>query len=156
MELLVIPKGNKFTVSDKKSRLLYTIKKKAFGGKYILLDASNYELYTFSEISSGKKPAFEILLNDSKFMNVRCLSLFLDPSIEFENNKTKFILKSKDRKNFIIVNSSNEEIGSLEAVTNVSGEIQYEIVIDNKYFDDYIPFFALAVERAFGDMNKSK
>lgn len=155
MELLVIPKGNKFIVGDKKSRLLYTIKKKAFGGKFLLLDASGYELYSFVQTVSGKKPEFEIVLNDTKFMSIRCLSVFLEPSIECENDSIKFLLKSMDRKHFKIINNNNE-IGTLEAVTNMSGEVQYEIEIDNTFFDDYIPLFALAVERAFGDMNKSK
>ena len=38
----------------------------------------------------------------------------------------------------------------------MDNELRYEINIENQYFDDYIPLFALAVERAFGDMNKSK
>ena len=31
-----------------------------------------------------------------------------------------------------------------------------EIVIENVAFDDYIPLFAIAIDRAFGDMNKNK
>ena len=40
MELFVIPKGSKFFVQDKKERELYTVKKKTFGNRYLLLDAS--------------------------------------------------------------------------------------------------------------------
>ena len=35
-------------------------------------------------------------------------------------------------------------------------ESGYEINIENAYFDDYVPLFALAVEKAFGDINKNK
>ena len=57
MELMISVKGNKFTVTDKKQdRLLYTVKKKTFGGRYLLLDASNYQLYTIVQTSDDKKP----------------------------------------------------------------------------------------------------
>ncbi len=160
MELFLVPKGSKFIVEDKKERLLYTIKKKAFGGKFLLLDASGYELYSFMQTIQGKKPEFEIVLNDKLFMKARCLSVFLDPSIEFEHQSEKFkgikyVLKSSDRKNFILLRNG-EEVGLVRVVTSMDNELRYEINIENAYFDDYVPFFALAVERAFGDMNKSK
>ena len=160
MELFLVPKGSKFIVEDKKNRLLYTVKKKAFGGKFLLLDASGYELYSFVQTVQGKKPEFNIILNEKLFMNVKCLSVFLDPSIEFEHQNdrlkgVKYILKSSDRKNFILLRN-NDEIGSVRAVIAMDNELRYEINIEDQYFDDYIPLFALAVERAFGDMNKSK
>ena len=63
MELMISIKGNKYTVTDKKqSRLLYTIKKKAFsGGRYLLLDASNYQLYTIIQVSDDRKPKVKII-----------------------------------------------------------------------------------------------
>jgi len=160
MELFLVPKGSKFIVEDKKERLLYTIKKKAFGGKFLLLDASGYELYSFMQTIQGKKPEFEIVLNDKLFMNAKCLSVFLDPSIEFEHQSEKFkgikyVLKSSDRKNFVLLRN-NEEVGLVRVVTSADNELRYEMNIENAYFDDYVPLFALAVERAFGDMNKNK
>lgn len=155
MELSLIPKGNKFIVEDKKSRLLYTIKKKAFGNKFILLDASGYELYSFLQTVQGKKPEFEIILNEKIFILVKCLSVFLDPSIEFEHKDMKFLLKSSDRKHFSLL--KNEiEIGSVSTSSTMNGDLRYEIEIENDSFDDYIPLFALAVDRAFGDINRSK
>lgn len=160
MELFLVPKGNKFIVEDKKKRLLYTIKKKAFDKRFLLLDASGYELYSFNQTVQGKKPEFEIILNDKIFMVVRCLSVFLDPSIEFEHRGEKlagikYTLKSSDRKNFTLFRE-DIEVGYVHAITTMDSELRYEISIENEFFDDYIPFFALAVERAFGDMNKSK
>ena len=161
MELFLVPKGNnKFTVEDKKKRLLYTIRKKAFGGTFFLLDASGYELYSFVQTVQGKKPEFEIILNDKLFMNVRCLSVFLDPSIEFEHQSEKFkgikyVLKSSDRKNVTLLRNG-AEVGSARVITAVDNELRYEINIENAYFDDYVPLFALAVEKAFGDINKNK
>lgn len=55
MELFLVPKGSKFIVEDKKNRLLYTVKKKAFGGKFLLLDASGYETLFLCSDCSGKK-----------------------------------------------------------------------------------------------------
>lgn len=155
MELLVIPKGSKFIVQDKKSRLLYTVKKKGFGAKFNLLDASDYNLYTLSQTDDGRKPAFTIILNDDTFMKLTCKSLFLDPTIEAEGQGMKFSLVSKDRKEFSIIKNGTE-VGCIKTVQMLSGELQYEISIENTSFDDYIPLFAVAIERAFGDINKNK
>ncbi len=160
MELFLVPKGSKFIVQDKKKRLLYTVKKKAFGGKFLLLDASGYELYSFINTIQGKKPEFNIILNDKIFMTIKCLSVFLDPSIEFNYQEDKFkdikyTLKSSDRKNFTLLRN-NEEVGSVRTVVDMDKDLCYEISIEDQFFDDYIPLFALAVERAFGDMNKNK
>lgn len=160
MELFLVPKGSKFIVQDKKKRLLYTIKKKAFGGKFLLLDASGYELYSFINTIQGKKPEFNIILNDKIFMTIKCLSVFLDPSIEFNYQEDKFkdikyTLKSSDRKNFTLLRN-NEEVGSVRTIVDMDKDLCYEISIEDQFFDDYIPLFALAVERAFGDMNKNK
>lgn len=160
MELFLVPKGSKFIVQDKKKRLLYTVKKKAFGGKFLLLDASGYELYSFINTIQGKKPEFNIILNDKIFMTIKCLSVFLDPSIEFNYQEDKFkdikyTLKSSDRKNFTLFRN-NEEVGSVRTIVDMDKDLCYEISIEDQFFDDYIPLFALAVERAFGDMNKNK
>ena len=160
MELFLVPKGSKFIVQDKKKRLLYTVKKKAFGGKFLLLDASGYELYSFINTVQGKKPEFNIILNDKIFMTIKCLSVFLDPSIEFDYQEDKFkdikyTLNSSDRKNFTLLRN-NEEVGSVRTIVDMDKDLCYEISIEDQFFDDYIPLFALAVERTFGDMNKNK
>lgn len=155
MELNVMPKGNKFIVQDKKSRLLYTVKKKGFGAKFVLLDASEYNLYTLIQTEDGRKAAFTIILNDETFMTLTCKSLFLDPTIDAEGEEMKFSITSKERKNFTIIKNGTA-VGRIKTIQTMSGDLQYEIEIDNTAFDDYIPLFAVAVDRAFGDMNKNK
>jgi uncharacterized protein YxjI len=155
MTLFVIPKGSKYIVQDKNERLIYTIKKKSFGAKFVLYDASNYELYSLVQTVNGKKPAFEIILNDSPVILMHCLSVFLDPSFECRGNDMNFQLKSKDRKSFKII-KNDHEVGKLNTVKLMTGELQYEIIIEDKHFDDYISLFAIAIDRAFGDINKSK
>lgn len=156
MELLIAPKGgNKYVVEDKKSRLLYSVKKKGFGGRYILLDASNYNLYSLLQTGDERKPSFSVILNDATFMTMTCKSLFLDPTIEAEGKDMKFTLASKDRKDFIIY-KNGANVGALKTLVTINGELHYEIQIDNVAFDDYIPLFAVAIDRAFGDMNKNK
>lgn len=125
-----------------------------------MLDASGYELYSFINTIQGKKPEFNIILNDKIFMTIKCLSVFLDPSIEFNYQEDKFkdikyTLKSSDRKNFTLLRN-NEEVGSVRTIVDMDKDLCYEISIEDQFFDDYIPLFALAVERAFGDMNKNK
>ncbi len=162
MELMISIKGNKYTVTDKKqSRLLYTIKKKAFGGgRYLLLDASNYQLYTIIQVSDDRKPKFAITHNDVSIMVLECKSLFLDPTITVEGKDTagtviSYALASKDHRDFQIIRDGIS-IGELKTHTTVSGELQYEISFEDRFFDDYVPLFAIAVDMTFGDMNKSK
>lgn len=155
MELKVLPKGTKFIVQDNKSRHLYTVKKKGFGAKFILLDASDYNLYTLAQTEEGRKPAFTIILNDDTFMTLTCKSLFLDPTIDAEGQGMKFSIASKDRKEFTII-KNDAAVGSIKTLQTMSGDLQYEIKIENTAFDDYIPLFAVAIDRTFGDMNKNK
>lgn len=155
MELLVVPKGSKYVVEDKKSRLLYSVKKKGFGGKFNLFDASNYLLYSLVQTGDERKPSFTVVLNDATFLTLTCKSLFLDPTIEAEGNGMQFSLVSKDRKNFTIF-KNGANVGSIRTLLTINNELHYEIQIDNTAFDDYIPFFAVAIDRAFGDMNKNK
>ncbi|MDE6501970.1 MAG: hypothetical protein K2K02_10980 [Ruminococcus sp.] len=160
MDLLVLIKGNsKYIVEDKKSRLLYTIKKKGFGNiKYILLDASNYNLYTLlNTTSTDSKPSFSVFLNDSIFMRIECKSRFLEPEITCEGKEGKnlsYSLISQNRRDFTIV-LNGEEKGRIETNVSVSGELQYDITIDDKVFDDYIPLFAVVVDKIYGDANKN-
>lgn len=155
MELLIIPKGSKYIVEDKKSRLLYSVKKKGFGGKFVLLDASNYNLYSLVQSGDDRKPSFTVVLNDATFLSITCKSLFLDPTIEAEGSDMKFLIASKDRKNFAIL-KNGANVGSVKTLLTIDGDLNYEIEIDNAAFDDYIPLFAVAIDRAFGDMNKNK
>ncbi|MDE6666524.1 MAG: hypothetical protein K2K14_10150 [Ruminococcus sp.] len=155
MDLVVLTKGNKYIVEDKKSRLLYTVKKKGFSSKYVLLDSSNYNLYTLLQTGEERKPSFIIVLNDATFMTISCKSLFLDPTIICEGKNMSFTLASKDRREFTIL-SGNDKMGSISTRSSVSGDLQYDITVDDKIFDDYIPLFAVIIDRAFGVMNKQK
>ena len=156
MELNIASKGSKYLVQDKKARLLYTVKKKGFGtGQYNLMDASNYILYTLVQLTGDKKPSFSIILNDEVFLNVECKSMFLDPTITAEGNGMSYKLASKDRKNFdIILNDAT--VGHIKTKSAISGDLQYDLDIENTAFDDYIPLFAVAIDKAFGSINKQK
>ncbi|MBR4626814.1 MAG: hypothetical protein IKO47_03815 [Ruminococcus sp.] len=155
MELLVMPKGNKYIVEDRKQRLLYTIKKKGFGQKYNLLDASNYVLYTIVQTGDDRKPAFTIVLNDTTFMKLECKSLFLDPTINADGKTVKYSIASKDRREFDLILDGNT-VGHIKTKVTVTNELHYDIEIENTAFDDYIPLFAVAIDKTFGDMNRQK
>ena len=154
MELTIAEKGNKYVVEDKKSRLLYTVKKKGFSQRYILLDASNYNLYTLIQEGDARKPMFSVILNDDLFLRMECKSLFLDPTITAEGKGMKFAIASKDRKNFEII-LNDIKVGRITTKFGVSGTLQYDLEIINTAFDDYIPLFAVAIDKAFGEMNRS-
>ncbi|MBQ8180524.1 MAG: hypothetical protein IJ010_00920 [Ruminococcus sp.] len=154
MELTIAEKGNKYVVEDKKSRLLYTVKRKGFAQRYILLDASNYNLYTLIQEGDARKPIFSVILNDDLFLRMECKSLFLDPTITAEGKNMKFEIASKDRKNFEII-LNDIKVGSIITKFGAAGTLQYDLEIVNTAFDDYIPLFAVAIDKAFGEMNRS-
>lgn len=157
MEMLVIPKnnGSKYVIQDKKGRVLYTVKKKGFGGRYNLLDASDYNLYTLLQTDEGRKPVFSIILNDAKFLTLTIKSLFLDPTITGEGKDMNFSIESKDRKAFRIM-KNGVQVGDIKTTAMLSGDLQYEIEIENVAFDDYIPLFAVTIDKAFGEINRNK
>lgn len=153
MELRVIGKGAKYTVQDKNGRLIYSIKKKGFGARYNLMDASNYNLYTLVQTGDAKRPGFTIILNDNVFMTMECTSMFLDPTIKIRHKTMKFEIASKDRKDFKIILDGND-VGNIQSLVGVNGEMQFVINIENTAFDDYIPLFAVAIDKAFSEMNR--
>lgn len=160
MELMISIKGSKYTVQDKKqSRQIYTIKKKGFGaGRFHLLDASNYQLYSLIQLSDERKPTFIISHNDISIMQLSCKSLFLDPTINVEGKDIqgtviKYDIASKDRRIFELI-KDGMNVGSVKTNVTVNKELQYDLIIDDKVFDDYIPLFVLAVDLTFGDMNR--
>lgn len=160
MELTISIKGNKYVVQDKKrSRQIYTIKKKGFGGgRFLLMDASNYQLYSLMQVSDERKPTFIISHNDVSIMQLVCKSLFLDPTInvdgkDIQGTVIKYDIASKDHRNFDIL-KDGIAVGNVKTNMNMNKELQYDLIIDDKVFDDYIPLFALAVDLTFGDMNR--
>lgn len=155
MQLMVLIKGNnKYSVEDKKSRVLYTIKKKGFSNnnRLVLLDASNYHLYTLM-MSSVDSLSYSVILNDDIFMRINCKSKFLDPTIECKGSDVSFKLVSKNSRDFTIM-IDEEEKGVIETSVSVSGELQYDLDINDKIFDDYIPLFAVVIDKIFGDANR--
>ncbi len=152
MELILLIKGNnKYTVEDKKSRLLYTIKKKGFNNSRLtLLDASNYNLYTLMTTS---EMSYTIILNDDTFMLINCKSKFLNPTINCDGKEFKCNLTSKNSRDFSIM-VNDEEKGTIKTDVSMSGELQYIITIEDKMFDDYIPLFAVVIDKIFGDANR--
>ncbi len=161
MELIISVKGNKYTVQDKgKGRILYTIKKKGFGaGRYVLLDASNYNLYSLVQTGEDRKPSFIVTHNEISIMQLSCKSMFLDPTItvngkDLSKNPIKYILASKDHRDFEILRE-DDKVGSISTKITMAKDLQYELEIDNSIFDDYIPLFAVAIDLTFGEMNKN-
>lgn len=112
MVLYIIPKGSKYNVQDEKGRIIYTIKKKGFGGKMQLFDASGYEMYTMTSDFSQKHPSFDILLDGNPYIMVKCKSRFLDPSIVGQGNMGTYWLKSQDRMRFELT-KDDVNIGSI-------------------------------------------
>lgn len=157
MELLVISKGSgKYTVTDTKEREIYHITKarKLFGNPTTTLyDASGYTLYTMKRTSAGKKPEYEVQLNEQFFMKVLCKSMFIDPSIQFETTDCIYELKGKDQKHFNLYRNE-VPIGTLDHAKQVNGGLVYKLVFDDRYFDDFFPLFAVAADKCFGEMNK--
>lgn len=140
-------------VQDAKGRLIYTIKKKGFGGKFLLYDASGYELYTMTCDFKEHHPIFEFLLNDEVYMHVKCASRFVDPSIVAEGENDHYLLKSQDRLEFEIF-KEKASVGTLKTQQMPNGDAQYALDIQDAAFDDVVPLFALCVDLSFAKYKK--
>lgn len=162
MELMVSFKNNKYIVQDKShQRQIYTIKRKGFGvPRYVLMDASNYQLYSFTQTTkeTDRKHSFILSHNDVSIMHIACKSLFLDPTITVSGKDIhgvviKYDIASKDHRNFDIL-KEGVKIGGIKTNVTVSQELQYDLEIEDKLFDDYVPLFAVAVDITFGELNR--
>ena len=47
-----------------------------------------------------------------------------------------------------------EEKGIIETSVSTSGELQYNLSIDDQFFDDYIPLFAVVIDKIYGETNR--
>lgn len=157
MELIIIPKGSgKYEITDGKKRTIYTVSKKRrlIGNPITTLhDASGYALYTMIRTESGKKPSFQITLNDAPFMSVQCKSLYVDPTITFNAGNQIFELKGKSTARLGVFVQKNE-VGTLVTERQANDDPKYTITIEDKYFDDYVPLFAVVADKCFSGKNK--
>ena len=152
MELIVIPKGSgKYSVTDEKDRKIYTVnkKRKLIGNPITTLhDASGYVLYSMVRTASGNKPAFDITFNDAHFLDAKCKSLFVDPSIIFSGPGGEYMLKGKDTS-FFSLTKDGEEIGTLKKEKQANDEPMYLLSVTDKMFDDFIPLFAVVADKCY-------
>ena len=157
MELVILPKGSgKYDVLDTKERVIYTVtKKKRLIGNPIttLHDASGYALYRLVRTESGKKPAFQIIFNEAAFMAVKCESIFVDPTITFQGGSHRYELRGKSSNNLTLY-SYKDEIGTLVTERQANNEPKYLLTVENKFFDDFIPMFAIVADKCFNGTNK--
>lgn len=153
MELVVLPTGSgKYNIIDTKDRKVYSVtKKRRLVGNPIttLHDASGYALYSMVRTESGKKPAFHIFLNGRIVLRVQCKSMFLSPCIAFEGDDHAFELRGEQVNHFEICRDA-QPIGLLDTEIQTNGEPKYRITIEQKYFDDFFPLFAVVVDKCYG------
>ena len=157
MELIIIPKGSgKYDVTDTKERMIYTVtkKKKLIGFPITtLFDPSGYRLYSLQRTAAGNKPTFQILFNEKVFMAIKCESLYVDPTITFNGGSYSFELRGKTQQNLTLY-SRRDEIGSLVTEKQANGEPKYTLTIENKFYDDFFPLFAVVADKCFSGNNK--
>lgn len=157
MELIIIPKGaGKYDVTDAKERIIYTVtkKKKLMGFPItILFDPSGYRLYSMQRTKAGNKPEFHIIFNEAVFMAVKCESLYVDPTITFNGGSHAYELRGKDQKTLKLY-ARKDEIGNLITEMQANGDPKYTLTIENKYYDDFFPLFAVIADKCFSGKNK--
>lgn len=155
--LNILPKGNKWLVTDSKERVIYTIKKNVSGGKFTLIDASGYKLYYVTFNKKEKKPVFKFFLNDNNIFDLKCTSIFLEPSFEGKGNMGEFKITSADRRDFNLFDvTRNRDMGEILVCETEKGNLPYEIRMDEKYFDDFVPLFAVCIDQVYGELNKAQ
>ena len=157
MELIVIPTGGgKYSITDTKDRKIYSVtkKRKLVGNPITTLhDASGYELYTMIRTEAGKRPSFQIIFNDALFMRVKCRSLFVDPCVLFEGETLSYELKGREYKH-LKLRCQGELAGELVTEIQPNNEPKYRLTVDDRFYDDYIPLFAVAADKCFNGTNK--
>jgi hypothetical protein len=145
-------KGSKLHVVNDKSKTLYTIKKKMMSNtKYDLNDKNGYELYQLVAELGGKRPSFQIFLNENVYLKVMCTSMYVDPAFEITGSGGEYIMRSNDRKKFDLL-ANDKCIGSINAIKLLNGDKQMELEIEEKKYDDVMPLFALCIHLTFSEV----
>ena len=80
-------------------------------------------------------------------------SLFVDPTITFNGGSHAFALKGKNSREMKLY-SHGTEIGTLITEKQANDEPKYTMSIENKYFDDFFPLFAVIADKCFSGNNK--
>ncbi|MCQ2433776.1 MAG: hypothetical protein MJ062_00870 [Oscillospiraceae bacterium] len=147
LELTIMMNHGKYLVTDSKKRTLYSIKKK-LRGEYVIRDASKYELYELSEGQTMDRHMFYyILLNGKRKATLRCVSKFLEPRMELEEEDGSILTiraETPDKLSYTFV-KDKKEYGTLKIHMLSRTEYKFVINIDVEIFDDYLPLIPFAV-----------
>ena len=79
---------------------------------------------------------------------VKCKARFLDPSIVGQGNMGTYWLKSQDRMRFELT-MDDVNIGSILSQPMPKGDVQFEMTINDKEFDDALVLFAVCIDFSF-------
>ena len=86
-------------------------------------------------------------------MAVKCESIFVDPTITFQGGSHRYELRGKSSNNLTLY-SYKDEIGTLVTERQANNEPKYLLTVENKFFDDFIPMFAIVADKCFNGTNK--
>jgi hypothetical protein len=81
-------------------------------------------------------------------MKASCTATFLNPAIAIKYLDITYILRSTDRTKFVVI-KDKEEIGKIHVFESLKGDLQFEVDIDDAYFDDYMLFFSYMIYMSF-------
>lgn len=153
MEIMTVSTGvGKYTVSDSKNKTHYSVKSKRKSFSTLvttyLYDTNGYILYSIQKTADGQKPTFEMTLNDRRFMKIQCISMYVDPCIQFEGNEDVYILKGKDWMEFMLYKNGNT-IGRIKTEIQLNHLPHYRFIIEDKQFEDFMALFSVVVDMCF-------
>jgi hypothetical protein len=113
-----------------------------------LYNKMGYHLYSLKSDLKGRRANFDIYLNEKIIMKASCTATFLNPAIAIKYLDITYILRSTDRTKFVVI-KDKEEIGKIHVFESLKGDLQFEVDIDDAYFDDYMLFFSYMIYMSF-------
>ena len=114
-------------------------------GKYVVLDKEGKTIYNV------KKKGFGAKFN---LMDINNYNLYTLVQSGSSKSPTFTIILNDNVFMILQCTSLYLDPSFINTLVAVTGDLQYHINIENTAFDDYIPLFAVAIDRAFGEMNK--
>lgn len=152
MKLVVNQKGNKMfaTKKDDSKNVVFSMVKKGLlsNTRVELYNKMGYLLYSLKSDKKSRRANFDVFLNEKIVMKASCTATFLNPAIAIKYLDITYILRSTDKMKFIVI-KDKEEIGKINVMETLKGDLQFDMDIDDESFEDFMLLFNQMIYMSF-------
>lgn len=152
MKLVLHQKNSKMFAykKDDTKNVIYTMAKKGIlsNARIELYNRMGYHLYSMKCDLKGRRANFDVFLGEKIIMKASCTATFLNPSIAIKYLDVTYIIRSTDKIRFIVI-KDKEEIGRINVVETLKGDLEFDMDVHDEAFEDFMLFFNYMLYTSF-------